>query len=79
MLASIDSMKTSLAKIRTGHRTFARSTGNTAKIKAALTAMPDQLRSSLLAALSAEQSTDLERMIETEVQHFVAKQNQKQQ
>lgn len=37
MLASVDSMKTSLAKIRTGHRTFARSTGNTAKIRAALT------------------------------------------
>lgn len=37
MLAAIDSMKASLAKIRTAHRTFARSTGNTAKIRAALT------------------------------------------
>lgn len=37
MLSAIDSMKASLGKIRTGHRTFARSTGNTAKIKAALT------------------------------------------
>lgn len=36
-LISIDGLKTSLDKIRTAHRTFARSTGNTAKIKAAMT------------------------------------------
>lgn len=36
-LAIVGGLKTSLAKIRTGHRTFARSTGNTAKIKAAMT------------------------------------------
>ncbi|MGV8987801.1 MAG: DNA primase family protein [Cypionkella sp.] len=36
-LGSIQSLKTSLSKIRTAYRTFARSTGNTAKIKAALT------------------------------------------
>jgi putative DNA primase/helicase len=36
-LRSISSLKLSLSKIRTAHRTFARSTGNTAKIKAALT------------------------------------------
>jgi putative DNA primase/helicase len=36
-LVAIDRLKTSLSKIRTAHRTFARSTGNTAKIKAALT------------------------------------------
>lgn len=36
-IATIDGLKTSLSKIRTAHRTFARSTGNTAKIKAALT------------------------------------------
>mgnify|MGYP000219859736 CR=1 FL=1 len=36
-LSVIDGYKTSLSKIRTAHRTFARSTGNTAKIKAALT------------------------------------------
>lgn len=36
-IATIDGLKTSLSKIRTAHRTFARSTGNTAKIKAAMT------------------------------------------
>jgi putative DNA primase/helicase len=36
-LSSIERLKVSLSKIRTAHRTFARSTGNTAKIKAALT------------------------------------------
>ncbi|MFC3180467.1 phage/plasmid primase, P4 family [Cypionkella sinensis] len=36
-LGVIDGYKTSLSKIRTAHRTFARSTGNTAKIKAAMT------------------------------------------
>lgn len=36
-LSVIDGYKTSLSKIRTAHRTFARSTGNTAKIKAAMT------------------------------------------
>lgn len=36
-LRTIESLRTSLSKIRTAHRTFARSTGNTAKIKAALT------------------------------------------
>ena len=36
-LAAIASLKASLSKIRTAHRTFARSTGNTAKIKAAMT------------------------------------------
>lgn len=36
-LMSIEGLKTSLSKIRTAHRTFARSTGNTAKIKAAMT------------------------------------------
>lgn len=36
-LSSVEKLKTSLSKIRTAHRTFARSTGNTAKIKAAMT------------------------------------------
>lgn len=36
-LAPILVLKDSLSKIRTAHRTFARSTGNTAKIKAAMT------------------------------------------
>ena len=36
-LGVIDGYKSSLSKIRSAHRTFARSTGNTAKIKAALT------------------------------------------
>ncbi len=36
-IEAIGSLKLSLSKIRTAHRTFARSTGNTAKIKAALT------------------------------------------
>ena len=36
-LAGIEGLKATLSKIRTAHRTFARSTGNTAKIKAALT------------------------------------------
>lgn len=36
-LGAIARLKLSLSKIRTAHRTFARSTGNTAKIKAALT------------------------------------------
>lgn len=36
-LSAIEGLKTSLSKIRTAHRTFARSTGNTAKIKAAMT------------------------------------------
>jgi putative DNA primase/helicase len=36
-LRALDTLKASLAKIRTSHRTFARSSGNTAKIKAALT------------------------------------------
>lgn len=35
-LASIEKLKVSLSKIRTAHRTFARSTGNTGKIKAAM-------------------------------------------
>ena len=36
-LRTIETLRASLSKIRTAHRTFARSTGNTAKIKAALT------------------------------------------
>lgn len=36
-LADIAKLKASLSKFRTAHRTFARSTGNSAKIKAALT------------------------------------------
>lgn len=36
-IEAIGSLKLSLSKIRTAHRTFARSTGNTSKIKAALT------------------------------------------
>lgn len=36
-LAAIEGLKSSLSKIRTAHRTFARSTGNTGKIKAAMT------------------------------------------
>lgn len=36
-IATIEKLKGSLSKIRTAHRTFARSTGNTAKIKAAMT------------------------------------------
>jgi putative DNA primase/helicase len=36
-LRAIGGLRSSLSKIRTAHRTFARSTGNTAKIKAALT------------------------------------------
>lgn len=35
-LLSIERLKVSLSKIRTAHRTFARSTGNTGKIKAAM-------------------------------------------
>ena len=35
-LLSIEKLKVSLSKIRTAHRTFARSTGNTGKIKAAM-------------------------------------------
>jgi putative DNA primase/helicase len=36
-LRAIGAMRSSLSKIRTAHRTFARSTGNTAKIRAAMT------------------------------------------
>jgi putative DNA primase/helicase len=36
-LRTIETLRASLSKIRTAHRTFARSTGNTAKIKAAMT------------------------------------------
>lgn len=36
-LRTIETFRASLSKIRTAHRTFARSTGNTAKIKAAMT------------------------------------------
>lgn len=36
-IATIETLKSSLSKFRTAHRTFARSSGNTAKIKAALT------------------------------------------
>lgn len=36
-LRTIEAFRASLSKIRTAHRTFARSTGNTAKIKAAMT------------------------------------------
>lgn len=36
-LRTIETLRVSLSKIRTAHRTFARSTGNTGKIKAAMT------------------------------------------
>lgn len=36
-LSAIDGLKVTLSKLRTGHRTFARSTGNSAKVKAAIT------------------------------------------